>query len=207
MRRFDWRQVVVGLVVGIVLGGIGAWYNQGQRNAALQERVVALQEQVRDLKAEVRELPTRPYSPEAAAPERETAEAAGRLVDIITEQQHRDVKQSYGELASQCFTDKDLEAFMRHGTAAKAAEVLKRDNRFIETVLAIKRLSPADRQDLLNTCSQLARPTWAELGRISSEGQTDAGHKAELMIATSIVNQVRELCALPADEIEQLYVD
>ncbi|MDP6420784.1 MAG: hypothetical protein QF672_05595 [SAR202 cluster bacterium] len=49
------------------------------------------------------------------------------------------------------------------------------------------------------------RRTWAELGRVSREGQTEAGQEAERMTATAIVNLVKELVILPQDGFGALY--
>jgi len=58
---------------------------------------------------------------------------------------------------------------------------------------------------LLEACTKPLHPTWAQLGKISPEGQTDAGQKAEIMIATAVVDLVKTLVRLPRSEIEKLY--
>jgi hypothetical protein len=72
-------------------------------------------------------------------------------------------------------------------------------------VLTIKAMPPADRERLLESSRELSHPTWRELGRISREGQTDAGQKAERMIAEAVVADVERLLQLSDDEIRKLY--
>jgi len=115
------------------------------------------------------------------------------LVGIIKQQQRANVRKSYGKLAGQCFTDADLERFVHLQRPLKIANALRRRPQFRKLVLAIKNLPQRGRDELFDRCSTISRPTWAELGRVSSAGQTEAGQSAEILIAQAIVNVMREL--------------
>jgi hypothetical protein len=79
------------------------------------------------------------------------------------------------------------------------------DNAFIDLIISIKGMTPTDRQALLERCSKIAKPTWGDLGTISSEGQTDAGTEAELLISKAIVTKINEMMRLSVDEIKSYY--
>jgi hypothetical protein len=129
-----------------------------------------------------------------------------KLIEIIKEQQQKHVKESFGEFASQSFTEEDLRVFVDAKVPAGISETLKHDNQFIDVVLAIKNMPSGERQKLLDMASQTCKPTWGQLGKISREGQTDAGQRAEKMIASAIVTLVKDILKLPIEEIKKLYV-
>lgn len=124
-----------------------------------------------------------------------------QLIIIIKDQQRINVKESCGEFDYQCFTDRDLEKFKKDNIVDDLKVTLTRDNNFLEIVLAIKIMQPGERDSLLDTAARTCKPTWAQLGRISCEGQTEAGHTAELMIAQTIVELVKELYSLSEERI------
>jgi len=126
------------------------------------------------------------------------------LLEIIKSQQQSEVKLSYGKYSGQNFSDEDLKAFNEKNTPRVVTERLRQDGHFIDVVLAIKRMEPGPRQRLLGIGLQTYKKTWAELGRISPEGQTEAGQEAERLIAKAIVNLVKELYNLPAEKLEGL---
>jgi hypothetical protein len=78
---------------------------------------------------------------------------------------------------------------------------LRKDKEFTNVVLALKASPPHEQQKLLDAALNTRRPTWAELGRIDRQGQTEAGQEAEKMIAEAIVNLVKELLRLPDEDI------
>ena len=135
----------------------------------------------------------------------ETKNKANQLITIIKEQQRKNVKESWGELAYQCFTDDDLARFIKNKRIEQIIESLKRDPNFLDVVSAIRQMKPSERKKLLHAADKPLRPTWAELGRISREGQTEAGQEAEKMIATAIVKLVKELVNMPEAEFLALY--
>lgn len=130
---------------------------------------------------------------------------AGRLPEIVKEQQRKHVKESYGELAYQCFTDADLQRFKDTKSAERIAEGLKTQKDFLQIVLALKRLPTPECQAILDRSQKPLRPTFSELGKISREGQTEAGQNAELLIAEAVVRMVKELLKLPMSQLESLY--
>ena len=129
-----------------------------------------------------------------------------KLIEIILKEQRDNVRESYGELAGQNFTAKDLEDFKKAGTPANITARLKTDAEFLEIVLAIKQMSPTERQKLLHRGVNTFKPTWQQLGRIDRAGQSKAGQMAERMIAEAIVNLVKELSKLSDEEIRKLQV-
>lgn len=129
-----------------------------------------------------------------------------KLIEIILKEQRDNVRESYGELAGQNFTAKDLEDFKKAGTPANITARLKTDAEFLEIVLAIKQMPPTERQKLLLRGVNTFKPTWEQLGRIDRAGQSKAGQMAERMIAEAIVNLVKELSKLSDEEIRKLQV-
>jgi hypothetical protein len=114
------------------------------------------------------------------------------LLKIIKNKQAKNVRESYGEFASQCFTDDDLSRFIREDRPSSIARGLKKDKSFLSVVGAIKKMHVAERKALFERALATYKLTWAELGKISREGQTEAGQKAERLIAETIVNLAKE---------------
>jgi Domain of unknown function (DUF4145) len=113
------------------------------------------------------------------------------LADLIKGQQRLHVRESYGEAGHECFTDEDLRRFRQGEEAERIAGAMRGDSRFRAVLAAIRELPPVDRHLLLEGCRKPLRRTWAELGAITREGQTEAGQEAELLIATAIVALVK----------------
>lgn len=126
------------------------------------------------------------------------------LIEIIKNQQLSNVRKSYGEAAGQNFSERDLNDFVRQGKDKAIAKKLKKNDDFVEAVLAIKHMNPTDRQHLFSEVVTTYRQTWRELGKIDSEGQTEAGQEADKMIAKAIVDLVTDLILLPDNEIRKL---
>jgi hypothetical protein len=112
------------------------------------------------------------------------------LREIIVEQQRTHVRESYGVRAHECFTEADLDQFIADERPSEIAAALRTSKRFMAVVALLKEMPPEQRQSFLNTCRRPLRPTWSQLGRISGEGQTEAGQQAELLIAQAIVDLV-----------------
>jgi ribosomal protein S18 len=126
------------------------------------------------------------------------------LIIIIKREQHDNVRESYGEQRGQNFSEEDFARFVKEGKVADITVHLKTDREFLDVVLAIKRMPASDRQKLLDKGSSTHKQTWSEIGKISPEGQTDAGQKAERKIAEAIVNLVKELSSLSDEAIRKL---
>jgi len=127
------------------------------------------------------------------------------LLTLIRERQREYVRESTGEEEGQCFTSDDLEEFQRSGITHTVIQALRQDNRFINIVRNIKKLEPVARQDLLVAARNIAKPTWAQLGKISSKGQTVAGRQAELLIAETVSSFVEELMQQSDEELVKMY--
>lgn len=192
LARGSWTQILIGVAVGAILGAGSTFF-------ALQGRVSRLEGMAEQLRSGRNAIePAKPSArPSAANPD--------ELVSIIHEQQKLHVKESWGELASQCFTDNDLTRFIEAKSAERIATALKRDPRFLDVVLAIRQMEPGKRGALLIAADKPLRPTWAELGGISRDGQTEAGQKAEQIVASAIVALVRELVGMSDERFLRLY--
>jgi len=197
----DWKAIITGIIIGTILG-------IGGTLIILRERVTRLETQVENLKSQINQpSPTTQRHESKTLPRREPKNKPEKLISIIQEQQRKNVKESWGELAHQCFTDDDLARFVQNRRIEQITESLKRNPEFLDVVLAIRQMEPSERKKLLISADKPLRPTWAELGRISREGQTEAGQKAEKMIATAIVKLVKELVNMSEAEFLALYND
>lgn len=117
------------------------------------------------------------------------------LKSVVEQMQLSYVPASHNEF--DCVTDVMYNRFREGNSAQKiAAEIVKLKE--IQAAILTLRAMPA--ADMKKEVSKLRRPlrkTWGQLGRISSEGQTDAGQKAELLIANAIADKVLQCCQDP----------
>jgi len=123
------------------------------------------------------------------------------IVELIERLQKKYVRESYGELAHQCFTDIDYQAFTMDKRPQKIANKLKGNRKFMEAVLALKAMPEEERAQFISGCRRPLRKTWAQIGRISREGQTVAGQRAEIDIANAVADTVLNLLNLSNEEI------
>ena len=124
------------------------------------------------------------------------------FLDLIRQQQARNVGESCGEWAHQCFTDKDLAAFRRYKVAEEMCKELRSDHSFIALVLAIKSRGTPYWAALQTRGKKTFKKTWKQMGRISCAGQTTAGQTAEKIIATSIVRLSAEMLNQSSKSLE-----
>lgn len=190
-KIFNWPQILSGLLIGIILGIGSTFYIQGQKIAKLESQIETL-----NRVGQVQTQPDNQSRPEVKPDE---------LVKLIKEQQATYVKESWGTYDYQCFTDNDLNNFINSRIPERIANNLRSDNHFIDIVLSIKRMPPSEWQELKKVSLNTYKPTWGQLGSISREGQTEAGQKAEKMIAKAIVDLASELLNRPEEEIRRLY--
>ena len=120
------------------------------------------------------------------------------LRSIIEAQIKGNVRESYGELAGQNFSDVDLDRFTRDKVPDRIAASLRSDPRFLDAVEKVRAMSPDDRAAYLKRCRQPLRKTWAQLGEITPKGTTEAGQRAEIAIASAITDLAENLLAAPA---------
>ena len=114
------------------------------------------------------------------------------LISVIKYYQDKYVRKSYGIYAYECFTDIDFNAFIDNKITEKIRDELKKSRLLDKLVKDFRGLNETERNQLFNRGLATYQPTWSELGRISEEGQTLAGQKAQKDIADAIVNLVRE---------------
>jgi len=110
-----------------------------------------------------------------------------QLIQIIRKQQALHVGDSWGEQDWQCFDWSDWQQFVVNNIPRQVTAYLSQDAHFQKLVAEIQELDAGQRQRMLARAGRTYRPTWAQLGRISTEGQTEAGQLAERRIAQAIV--------------------
>jgi hypothetical protein len=127
-----------------------------------------------------------------------TADTRARdLIPYIEAQQKACVRESTGIYAYQCFTDVDLDRFKADSVLLQIARNARRSQRFSNIVARLKSLPEEERNTILAKARGICHPTWAQLGRITTDGsgQTKAGHAAELLIAGALVRTADEMIA------------
>jgi hypothetical protein len=185
-------QIIIGVAISTIVG-IGATVY------TLNGKIERLDEQVKTLKEYVRINPGIPKPPNNDSV---TIRDPGQLANFIKAAQDR-VKLSNNE--NDCFTEADLIPYKEKVVQGQVVNELMNNNSFIDLIISIKSMPASARQTLLTTSREIAKPTWAQLGRISSEGQTVAGRKAELYIAEAIVDRIKEEIKLSVDELKKKY--
>lgn len=123
----------------------------------------------------------------------ETAVNPYALLDLIHREERASIRESWGEEHAQCFTWDDLKEFQQKEIHNRVATGLKTSNEFKAIIRALRNLPYIDREALLQRARGAFRPTWAELGRISREGTTEAGQKAGKLLAGAIADAAVEL--------------
>jgi hypothetical protein len=113
------------------------------------------------------------------------------LAEIVKSMQKRYVRESWGERAFECFTDRDLERFHADGIPNRVATELATDKRFLAVKKTIRSLPVTQQDEVLTRAASTYKPTWAQIGKIDRSGQTDAGQQAEKEIAEVIVELVK----------------
>ncbi|MCP4696159.1 MAG: 5'-methylthioadenosine/S-adenosylhomocysteine nucleosidase [Gammaproteobacteria bacterium] len=114
------------------------------------------------------------------------------MIVIIKEQQNLYVKISYGESARECFTWEDLDRFEQENNVMKVRRNLEESGKITDLIDMLRSLSERRRKDVFQKGKQTFKKTWEELGEITIAGQTDAGQKAEKMIADVVVEYVKK---------------
>lgn len=120
-----------------------------------------------------------------------------RLVAVIRQQQRLHVRESWGEEDWQCFTWTNLRDFQAGNAPGTVVDVLNADPQFGQLVGEIGAMSASARTYLLARALRTYKPTWAQLGRVTPAGQTDAGQTAEQEIARAVVGLVRQMLDRP----------
>lgn len=118
------------------------------------------------------------------------------LLNLIRRLQKKYIRDSWGELDYECFTEVDLEKFNNEGILYKIITSLEKDKVFKALTERIERMPIDQRADLLNRAENTYKSTWSQLNlnpNTSSReqlltGQTEAGSKAEKSIAETVVS-------------------
>jgi hypothetical protein len=120
----------------------------------------------------------------------------GSTLREIVENEIRDhVRQSWGELRGQNFSDEDYDRFKRDDIPGQIVAQLRTNKVFHAALTKVRAMTPEERTSYLKRCRAPLRKTWAELGEISRAGTTEAGQKAELDIANAIVDLAQTMLA------------
>ena len=138
--------------------------------------------------------PRDPLPPNAARGEFKTA-----LLELIQYHQRDKIRESCGEMAHQCFTNRDLAEFKASEKAEQIAATLSGNPRFVTIVHGIALQPGSFWQTLRQKSLSVCRPTWAQLGKIDCAGQTNAGQSAELEIAAAVVRKIEFLLVQHAE--------
>ena len=131
------------------------------------------------------------------AEEERQQDGVGVIREQIMAAQKLHVRESSGTYAYQCFTSEDYQQFRLGKVAEKVAEKVVARKDVQAAIVALRAMPTAERDKLLATWRRPLRKTWSELGRITAEGQTLAGQKAEIEIANAVVNAVLACCCDP----------
>jgi hypothetical protein len=203
--RLSLSQILVGTMVGGILGVATTIFSLGRQVTSLEEQVAVLKQAAPPFTAQHENSPPkeqRQPSPEAAQRDKLPA---SQLEAIVQQLQRSHVKLSYGEAAYEAFTDEDLNRFVKDDVPGQVKEDLKHNNTFISVLLSVQDLTPVERQRLLKACLKPLHPTWAQLGRVGPGGQTEAGQRAEILVAGAVVELARELLRLSPAELRKLF--
>lgn len=110
------------------------------------------------------------------------------LIAIITEQQTKYVRASWGEADSQRFTDLDLDVFHKHNILGTIKSELGDDQQFRAIILLARSIDKGQLQETQALAASHFKPTWTQNGRVDRSGQTEVGQQAEREIAEAIVS-------------------
>jgi hypothetical protein len=113
------------------------------------------------------------------------------LCELIRDAQKSCIRESFGTLAGENFSDEDLADFKRDNKAEEVAERYGKLESFRSIVSALGGLNSDQRDSLLSAALGTSHKTWSQLKKVSAEGQTVAGVQAELLVAQAIVNRIK----------------
>jgi hypothetical protein len=136
----------------------------------------------------------------AAAPRENdpTPKSVAAIPAAIAAAHRANVKESSGIYHHECFTDADYALFRGNKTSERVAAECLGKPEVRQAITALRAMSTAEQQEVFELWRRPLRKTWAQLGRVSPEGQTSAGQRAEIDIADAIMNAVmkkREVAA------------
>ena len=197
----NWNNVITSVIAAAIVSFITIFFTLNLDMARFDERIKNLDQRVTRIENQLDALEKRGLGSGTALIGVSGKINPLELQNIIRAKQSKYVKISKD--LDNCFTDKDLKAFIDSKTSDQAVNELMMENSFFDLVFVIKKMTPTERQKLLDTSSSIAKKTWDSLGEISAEGQTNTGREAELLIAKAIVSKVKELVNLSEEEIDK----
>jgi len=116
-----------------------------------------------------------------------------QFLNFIRAQQQEHVGNSCGTLAHECFTTMDLSYFRSGKVAETLRHDLTTDGNFLQLMLAVQSKGTAFWENLAVRGRSTYKKTWAQIGKITCAGQTDAGQLAEKSIAGTVVGAAADL--------------
>lgn len=120
------------------------------------------------------------------------AKVEAAITAIVLHYQRLAVRPSYGKYEGECFSDKEYQDFLSTKAVLAIVTEFKASDAYPDLCDALNDMTPPFREALLTRLSKICRKTWTELGKVSSDGTTEPGQKAELMIADMIAKALRE---------------
>ena len=187
------------IIITAITGIVGLVFYLYIKVERMDEKVNGLKDLIDRLDKQIEKLDQSSLST-ANIPIINTSDPLG-LIEIIKDKQKKYVKISRNDY--DCFTSENLKSFKEKKTQDQIVTDLMNECSFIDLIISIKKMDATKRQELLNSCSKIAKPTWTEIGEMTPEGQTNDGQEAELLIADAIVSKVREMSRLPENEIKK----
>jgi hypothetical protein len=124
-----------------------------------------------------------------------TKESVLRVVRTIQDEL---VKESIDQ--HNCFTNEDYAAFKSDEITKKVVQRLENDDIFRAIARTIAGFDTANRNQINNEARLSFKKTWAQLGKITPQGQTEAGQKAEREIAIAIADLLQKLVSFSQKE-------
>ena len=198
-----WKPIFTSVIASVIISVFSGAIILHGKIERMDERTKNLEKQIEEVKTQVKELETKLKTIDVQTPDTSISENPSQLTDIIKEKQKQYVRISRTE--NDCFTSENLASFKKERIPDKIVAELMEDNHFIDLIISIKNMSPAERQKLLDRCANTSKSSWAELGKITPEGQTEDGKNAELLIARAIVAEVKKISNLPLEKIKTYY--
>jgi hypothetical protein len=200
----DYKNLIIGLAVALIVGLITAVVYQGKKMSALEEKINSTQEIVKLTGVHEKIQENKNQILEKAL--KEIPDPKEKLFGYIVEYQSIYVKKSTGTFDYNCFTDSDLLKFHDRDTPKQIESKLLHDTEFLALVLAIKNLTPEQWGNIKREALLIYRPTFAEAGGVKSDGsaQSAAGQQAEQKVAETIVNLVSTLKKKDKSEIVEM---
>lgn len=124
-----------------------------------------------------------------------------KMVAFVKREQSMVVGESRSDF--DCFTDVDLQFFRQsNGPCQQIAAALTEDMVFIKLLGEIRTLDSNAQKRIFSKATATYKPTWRQLGRISSQGQTVSGQQAERMVASTVVSTAKKMLAKPQAQLE-----